>query len=96
MTNPYRVTDLTYWDYSNRKNTHVPREDAVFVSVNTEKEKSDEGEEVIVTETNYILLEEFPKYTVQKQIYLRANDILTICDPSEPVLQCYEKQLGSE
>lgn len=93
LTNPYRVTDLTYWDYSNRKDKHIPRNDAALISVETEMELDNEGEEITVTETNYVLLEKFPKYTNQKQIYMRADDILTICDPLDLVVECYEKKL---
>jgi len=52
------------------------------------------GEEVITTQTDYLTLQKFPRYTNQTQIYLRAEDILTICDPSHLVLECYQKTLG--
>jgi spore coat polysaccharide biosynthesis protein SpsF (cytidylyltransferase family) len=95
LTNPYRILDLSYWDYSNRDKKHVPQEGAVFVKQTEEKEINEEnGEVVITTQTDYILLEKFPNYTNQTQIYLRADDILTICDPSNLVLECYEKTLG--
>ena len=94
LTNPYRITDLTYWDYSNMNTTHVPTENAVFVSSSVEKEKGKDGEDVIVTQSDYILLEKFPKYTTQSQMYLRSDDILTICDPGHLVLECYQKTVG--
>jgi len=94
LINPYRVTDLTYWDYSNMDTTHVPTEGAVFVGSSVETEKRSDGEDVIVTQSDYILVEKFPKYTDQTEIYLRANDILTICDPSDLVLECYQRTLG--
>ena len=94
LTNPYRITDLTYWDYSNMDTTHVPTENAVFVSSSVEKEKGKDGEDVIVTQSDYILIEKFPKYTTQSQIYLRSNDILTICDPGHLVLECYKRTVG--
>lgn len=94
LINPYRVTDLTYWDYSNMDTTHVPSEGAVFVKSSVEKEKNRDGEEITVTQSDYILIEKFPKYTDQTEIYLRADDILTICDPSHLVLECYQKTTG--
>jgi hypothetical protein len=95
LTNPYRILDLSYWDYSNRDTKHIPSEGAVFVKQSEEKELNEEtGEHVITTQTDYIILEKFPNYTNQTQIYLRADDILTICDPSYLVLECYQKTLG--
>ena len=94
LTNPYRITDLTYWDYSNMDTTHVPTENAVLVSTSVEKEKSKDGEDITVTQSDYILVEKFPKYTTQSQIYLRSDDILTICDPGHLVLECYQKTVG--
>jgi hypothetical protein len=95
LTNPYRVVDLSYWDYSNREHKHVPPEEAVFVEKSEETEINEKtGEEVVTTQTDYITLQKFPRYTNQTQIYLRAEDILTICDPSHLVLECYQKTLG--
>ena len=95
LINPYRILDLSYWDYSNRDTKHIPSEGAVFVNQSEEKELNEQtGEHVITTQTDYIILEKFPNYTNQTQIYLRAEDILTICDPSHLVLECYKKTLG--
>jgi hypothetical protein len=94
LTNPYRILDLSYWDYSNRDKKHVPQEGAVFVKQSEETEINEtNGEQVITVQTDYIILEKFPNYTDQTQIYLRADDILTICDPTELVLECYKKAL---
>jgi hypothetical protein len=85
---------LSYWDYSNRDKKHVPQEGAVFVKQSEETEINEtNGEQVITVQTDYIILEKFPNYTDQTQIYLRADDILTICDPTELVLECYKKAL---
>jgi len=94
LTNPYRVTDLTYWDHSNVdfKNVHNP--DALFISESTDKEIDNDGSEVTVTQSDYILLEKFPKYTNQNQVYLRAEDILTLADPSHLVVEYYKKTVG--
>lgn len=94
MTNPYRITDLTYWDHSNidHKNIHNP--EALFVEETIEKEMDKDGNEVIVTQSDYILLQKFPKYTNQTQIYMRSEDILTICDPSYSVVEYYQKTVG--
>lgn len=95
LTNPYRILDLSYWDYSNRKTKHVPEQGAVFVKKSEEKETNEEtGEEIITVQSDYIVLQKFPWYTNQTQIYLRAEDILTICDPSHLVLESYKKTLG--
>ena len=94
LTNPYRITDLTYWDYSNQERKHVPNPNALFVGESEEKEIGKEGETIITKQSDYILLEKFPKYSNQTQVYFRAEDILTICDPSYSVLEYYQKTLG--
>lgn len=94
LTNPYRVTDLTYWDHSNVDYNNVHNPNALFISESVEKETDKEGNEVTVTQSDYILLEKFPKYTNQTQVYLRAEDILTLADPTHLVLEYYKKTVG--
>jgi len=94
LTNPYRVTDLTYWDHSNVDYKSIRNPDALFISESIDKEIDKDGNEVTVTQSDYILLEKFPKYTNQSQIYLRAEDILTLADPSYSVLEYYQKTVG--
>jgi len=91
LTNPYRILDLSYWDYSNQERKHVINPDALFIGTSEEKETDKDGEVIITTQSDYILLEKFPKYTNQHQIYMRADDILTICDPSYSMLEYYQK-----
>ena len=94
LTNPYRVTDLTYWDHSNVDYNNVHNPEALFISESVEKETDKDGNEVTVTQSDYILLQKFPKYTNQIQVYLRAEDILTLADPSHLVLEYYKKTVG--
>jgi hypothetical protein len=94
LTNPYRITDLTYWDHSNVDYENIHNPNALFINQQEEKEKDKNGEEVICTQSNYILLEKFPKYTNQTQVYLRAEDILTLADPTHLVLEYYKKTVG--
>ena len=95
LTNPYRIIDMSYWDYSNREQKHVAPAGAVFVEQSEETEINEKtGEEVITTQTDYITLQKFPRYTTQSQVYLRSDDILTICDPGHLVLECYQKTVG--
>jgi hypothetical protein len=94
LTNPYRITDLTYWDHSNVDYKSVRNPDALFIGESIDKEIDKDGNEVTVTQSDYILLEKFPKYSNQTQIYMRADDILTICDPSFSVLEYYRKTVG--
>ena len=94
LTNPYRVTEITYWDHSNVDYNNVYNPNALFISESVEKETDKEGNEVTVTQSDYILLEKFPKYTNQTQVYLRAEDILTLADPTHLVLEYYKKTVG--
>lgn len=94
LTNSYRITDLTYWDHSNLDFKNIHNSNALFIDEQEEKEMDKDGQEVICTQSNYILLEKFPKYTNQVQVYLRSDDILTICDPTHSVLEYYKKTVG--
>ena len=94
LINPYRITDLTYWDHSNVDYKNIRNPDALFIEESVEKEIDKDGNEVTVIQSDYILLQKFPKYTNQNQIYLRAEDILTLADPSYSVLEYYQKTVG--
>ncbi len=94
LTNPYRITDLTYWDHSNVEYNNVHNPNALFISESVEKETDKDGNEVTVTQSDYILLEKFPKYTNQTQIYLRAKYNPTLFRPSVSVLEIYQKTPG--
>lgn len=91
LINPYRITDLTYWDHSNVDYKNVRNPNALFISESVDKEIDKDGDEVTVVQADYIILEKFPKYSNQTQIYLRADDILTLADPSHSVLEYYKK-----
>ena len=94
LTNAYKIENITYFDHSNCDYKNIPNPKALFIDEQTEHEKDKNGEEVICTQSNYILLEKFPKYTNQNQVYLRAEDILTLADPSYSVLEYYQKTVG--
>ncbi len=94
LINPYKIESISYFDHSNCDYKNIPNPKALFIDEQIEHESDKDGKEVICTQSNYILLEKFPKYTNQTQIYMRADDILTICDPSYSVLEYYQKTLG--
>lgn len=94
LTNPYKVIELGYWDYSNQERTHVPNPDALFIGKSEERENDKNGEIIITIQYDYILLEKFPKYTNQTQVYLRAEDILTLADPTNLMVEYYKKTVG--
>lgn len=94
MTNPYRILDLAYWDYSNQERKNVPNPNALFIGTSEEKEIGKDGEVIVTTQSDYLLLEKFPKYTNQTQIYMRADDILTLCDPTNTMVEYYKKTVG--
>ena len=94
LTNPYKIENISYFNYSNNDYQNIPNPDALFIREQVETETDKGGEEVTVTESEYILLEKFPKYTNQTQVYLRAEDILTLADPTHLVLEYYKKTVG--
>ena len=94
LTNPYKIENITYFDHSNCDYKNIPNPNALFIDEQIEHEKDKDGEQVFCTQSNYILLEKFPKYTNQNQVYLRAEDILTLADPSHLVVEYYKKTVG--
>ena len=94
LTNPYKIENLSYFNYSNNDYQNIPNPDALFIKEQVETETDKRGDEVTVTESEYILLEKFPKYTNQTQVYLRVEDILTLADPTHLVLEYYKKTVG--
>jgi len=94
LINPYKIENISYFNYSNNDYKNIPNPDALFVREQVETETDKGGEEVITTESEYILLEKFPKYTNQTQVYLRAEDILTLADPTHSVVEYYKKTVG--
>ena len=94
LTNPYKIENISYFNYSNNDYQNIPNPDALFIKEQVETETDKRGDEVTVTESEYILLEKFPKYTNQTQVYLRVEDILTLADPTHSVLEYYKKTVG--
>jgi predicted lipase len=94
LTNAYKIENISYFNYSNVDYQNIPNPNALFIGEQVEKEKDKTGEEVITTQSDYIILEKFPKYTNQIQVYLRVEDILTLADPSYSVLEYYQKTVG--
>lgn len=41
-----------------------------------------------------VVLTPWPKYTDDEHILLRSEDLLTVCDPTDKVLQAYMKKCG--
>jgi hypothetical protein len=43
----------------------------------------------------YVILEKFPKYSDQRDLFLTTDSIFTILDPTEEILKLYNRCLGS-
>jgi hypothetical protein len=56
--------------------------------------KIDEGEKEYYA-YEYIVLQQYPKYADQRDLFLTTESIFTILDPSEDVLKLYNRVLGS-
>lgn len=48
----------------------------------------------IISGTSNLVLKPWPAYTDDKDILLRSDDLLTVCEPSERVLSTYMKKCG--
>lgn len=93
MKNPYRVTELTYWDY-NDEDKHFPPDNAVFLRKTEEKNIKD-GNETITVQSDYAQLENYPSFTNDIDILLNSDKIMTIIEPKPEILKLY-LQLVSE
>lgn len=92
MKNPYRVVDLTYWDYK-EGDSHEPPENTILLGVSTEKNIKD-GIETICTQTDYVQLEQYPKYTNDVDILLNSDKIMTIIEPKPEILNLYTQLIS--
>ncbi len=93
MKNPYKVTDLTYWDY-NEDDKHFPPDNAVYLRTIEEKNIKDE-KEIITIQTDYAQLTKYPLFTNDVDILLNSDKIMTIIEPQPEILKLY-LQLVSE
>ena len=44
----------------------------------------------------YVVLQKFPKYTTQREIFLTSDAVATILDPEDAILALYKKSLETE
>lgn len=87
MKNPYRVTDLTYWDY-NEEDKHFPPPNAVFLRATTEKNIKD-GVEHVTIQSDYAQLDQYPLFTNDRDILLNSDRLLTVVEPSTEIIKLY-------
>ncbi len=87
MKNPYRVVELTYWDY-NEDDKHFPPDNAVFLQTTEEKNIKDE-KEIVTVQSDYAQLLKYPLFTNDTDILLNSDRIMTIVDPLPEVLNLY-------
>jgi hypothetical protein len=92
MKNPYRVLDLTYWDY-NDKDKHFPPDNAVFLRTTEEKNIKDE-KEIVTIQTDYAQLVRYPLFTEDVDILLNSDKIMTIVEPCSEILTLYTQLIA--
>lgn len=92
MKNPYRVLDLTYWDY-NEDDKHFPPENAVFLRTTEEKNIKD-GKELTTIQTDYAQLVRYPLFTEDVDILLNSDKIMTIVEPCPEILTLYTQLIA--
>ena len=49
---------------------------------------------MVVSGDKNVVLTSWPKYTDDEHILLRSEDLLTVCEPTERVLEAYMKKCG--
>jgi len=92
MKNPYRVVDLTYWDY-NEQDKHFPPDNAVFLRTIEEKNIKD-GNEHITIQTDYAQLLKYPLFTEDVDILFNSDKIMTIVEPCPEILSLYTQLIS--
>jgi PHP family Zn ribbon phosphoesterase len=92
MKNPYRVTELTYWDY-NDEDKHFPPYNAVFLK-STEEKNIKDGKETITIQSDYAQLERYPSFTNDVDILLNSDKIMTIIEPCPEILNLYTQLIS--
>ena len=92
MKNPFRVLDLSYWDYS-EQDKHFPPDNAVFLRTTEEKNIKD-GKEMITIQTDYAQLVRYPLFTEDVDILLNSDRIMTIVEPCPEILNLYTQLIS--
>jgi hypothetical protein len=87
MKHPYKVDELSYWDY-NEDDKHYPPFNAVFLR-KTEEKNTKKGEESIVVQTDYAQLTPYPPFTNDTDVLLNSDRIMTIIEPKPEIAKLY-------
>jgi len=96
LQNCYKIVECS--EYGNdpedlKRRAHTFENDHVLIS----ERKVDDGaagkEDWFVYE--YAILQPFPKYADQRDLFLTTESIFTILDPKEDILKLYNRCLGS-
>lgn len=87
MKNPYKVSELSYWDYD-ENDKHFPPANAVFLQLMKEKNiKNDK--EIITIQSDYAQLVKYPSFTKDVDILLNSDKIMTIVEPAPEIVTLY-------
>ena len=95
LTNARLIDKEIFCDHSYTPSSeHIPPKQSILISTSKQDKMGIDGVPYTSTTYEYITLQPFPFYTKQNQIYLRADDILTLADPSYDLLEYYKKTVG--
>jgi len=92
MKNPYRVVELSYWDY-NQDDKHFPPYNAVFLRTTEEKNIKD-GVECVTIQSDYAQLIKYPLFTEDVDILFNSDRIMTIVEPGPEILNLYTQLIS--
>jgi hypothetical protein len=93
LQNCYKIVECAEYGAepeSLEKRAHALENDHVKLSTR----KVDEGSKDWYA-YEYAILEKFPKYSQQRDLFLTTDSIFTILDPTEEILKLYNRCLGS-
>ncbi len=92
MKHPYRVAELTYWDY-NEEDKHFPPYNAVFLQ-STEEKNIKDGKEMITIQSDYAQLTSYPSFTNDTDVLLNSDRIMTIIEPKPEIAKLYMEMIA--
>ena len=96
LQNTYKIIECAEYGEdpeSLKKRAHALENDHVTLSARKIDEGAVDKKDWYVYE--YAILEKYPKYSDQRDLFLTTEAIFTILDPTEEILKLYNRYLGS-
>lgn len=97
LTNCFEIQEEFFYD-SETRTPHIPPENGVLIS---KKEYEDEFVKDDGTvklnkgaDFTYVVLTRFPKHSKSNDCLMHSNELVTMCDPQDEILELYKKMVN--